>query len=1082
MGVRRLHVFPDSDRVEQALVEASRGGELVDARGACTFAQLVERCEPGRFVGRAPASAFFVQCLLMRVSPAVARAAFGDFAATPEFARAAAEVISQLKSQNVTVQLLRDTAGQGEGTVRHRGLAIAALWEAVELGLESNGLLDRADVLTVATQRLLTRGLPPQLAGFDEIEVAFVHDLFPSRLSFLSALAKVCRKQGVRFVLTWPGAGRDEVDIFTAQAIRQIEQRWELDPHDLQLHRANTPLEWVAEQVFAQEPRKSLAPQLEAFSAASGRDEAGEMARRIVRLVQAGTPPERIAVVYRDLAGDTEAVLEALEEVGLPARARLGLPLIASGVGRLAFSLLALVEDDFPVAEVTAWVSSRYARGPVACKEDAAKWFAEAGIRDDAMGRSATQGAYSVRLGALEARLAAQAQEAPHEGQRASVQKSLESLRAVTGSARALIRLVSEIPARSRFRVMLDSWWRAVVGTGVFASLDQREPRGHAMFLGREVDRALARDQAAADSLKALRDWLVEALDQSALAQVEVERSAFATWLSSMAAEVNLAARGVRTGAVWLLDARELAGRQFEHVFLGGMVDGRFPGRAPPLPLLGEDQRRALNSLAKQPLFRLGVAEGDFGLPLRLAEDRLLFHHVLSAASERVVLSRSRFDASGRAALASPFFDALGRAVEGFAVHDVVRAAVPLLDEVVNESQLRARVALEVAGPAETRQTARDRRREALRTALGDETWLVEASARGAAERERLLYFSSMDSPVGPFSGSVAGDEVRGLMMKRLTYGVDHPVSANELKEWANCGFQGLARRVLNLRKANVQSEDLDSLGRGTFLHEVLRALIPPLRALDALGREVNVEQLEPLLSKAVNEASETIERERGTGHQQLWAIAKSRVAKVVRAYLESDVVLPISGAQPVLVETEFGKPSSPEGLREVAISAAFEGESDVYVTGTIDRLDVGERVAGVVDYKSGRNDTAKQRADSLFRPDFQLPLYALAVQQAYPTLTVDAAWVGLRKREKVTLLETLSRMGVKTTELLTMDAAVRGSMKESGRPNVANAVHGLLAKRRSGDFGARPIDCGFCELQSVCRISSRRLAGEVES
>ncbi len=1078
MSARRLRVFPDSDRVEQALVEASRAGRLVDARFACTFAQLVDRCEPARFVGRAPASPFVVQSVLTRVAPQLATEAFGDFASAPDFARAASEVISHLKSQNVTVQLLRDAAGRGEGTVQSRGFAIAALWEAVDQALLSNGLLDGAEVLTVATGRLLKEGLPPRLFGFDEIEVAFVHDLFPARLSFLEALAKACRKKGVRFVLTWPGVGRDEVDIFVSQAIRHIEHRWELDPHDLQLHRAGTPLEWVAEQVFAQEPRRAEAPSLEAFSASSGRDEAGEMARRIKRLLQAGTAPEQIAVVYRDLAADSETVLEAFDALDIPLRARLGVPLTVSGVGRLAFSVLSLVEDEFPASEVVGWVSSRYARGPIACTADAARWLAEAGIRDDALGRSPSKGAYAVRLDALEVRLQGQLEVLGPGPRRAEAEKSLSSMRSVATAARALIRLASEIPKRARFRVMLDAWWRAVEGTGVFHALDDREPRGVGTFLSREIDRALARDQAAADALRELKGRLSEALDQSGLAQVEVDRSAFAHWLTTLAAEVNLSARGARTGAVWLLDARELAGRQFELVFLGGLIDGRFPGRAPPLPLLGEDQRKSLNALAKQPLFRLGVAEGDFGLPLRLAEDRLLFHHVLSAATERVVLSRARFDASGRAALASPFFDALGRAVEGFRVEDVPRTSVPGLDSVASEADLRVRAALEVAGPAQTRQTARDGRREALAQALVNEPWLSAARARGEAETERLRYFSSDEAHAGAFSGQLPLDEGLEGVTRSLTYGVDHPVSAAELKEWANCGFQGLAKRVLNLRRSNSQGEDLDSSGRGSFLHEILRELVPALRQAGLLGKAISDEQLQPALAKAVARASEVIERERGTGHPQLWEIAKARAAQVIHGYFGSQLVLPIEGALPELVETEFGRLGSPANLQQVAIRAAFEGETDVYVTGKIDRLDVGEKVAGVVDYKSGKQ-TSRQRGDALFNPDFQLPLYALAVQQGYPGHEVDAAWVGLRDHEATSLREILFKARVTTAELLSMDSATRLEMKAHGRPNVANAVHGVLARRRRGDFGARPIDCGYCDYQSVCRISTRRLAGE---
>ncbi len=1079
MIARRLRIFPDSDRVEQALVEASRAGLLVDARGACTFAQLVERCEPARFAGRAPASPFVVPSVLTRLAPSLAREAFGDFACAPDFARAASEVISQLKSQNVTVQLLRDAAGRGDGTVRSRGLAIAALWEAVDLALASNGLLDAPDVLTVATGRLLSQGLPPKLAGFDELEIAFVHDLFPARLSFLEALAKACRKKGVRFVLTWPGVGRDEVDVFVSHAIRHIEHRWELDPHDLQLHRVNTPLEWVAEQVFAPEPRPGPAPSLEAFSASSARDEAAEMARRIKRLLQAGTAPEQVAVVYRDLASDSETVLEAFDALDIPLRARLGMPLAASGVGRLAFSVLSLVEDAFPAAQVVSWVSSRYARGPVACEADAARWLAEAGIRDDEVGRSGSQGAYAVRLEALEARLQGQLELLAPGARRSDSERSLKAMRAVAASARALIRVAGEIPKRARFRVMLEAWWRAVEGTGVFRALDDREPWGGVTFLSREIDRALARDQAAAEALRELRGRLLEALDQSGLAQVEVERGAFAHWLSTMAAGVNLNARGPRTGAVWLLDARELAGRRFDFVFLGGLLDGRFPGRAPPLPLLGEDQRKSLNALAKQPLFRLGVAEGDFGLPLRVAEDRLLFHHVLSAASGRVVLSRARFDASGRAVLASPFLDALGRAVEGFAVEEVARSSVPPLDGVASEADLRVRAALEIAGPAETRQTARDGRRDALAEALSGEAWLSAAQARGEAESERLRYFSSETARVGAYSGQVPNEEGLEGVGRALRFDAEHPVSANELKEWANCGFQGLAKRVLNLRRSNVQGEDLDPSGRGSFLHEILRELVPALKQAGLLGEAISDEQLTPLLEMAVGRASEVIERERGTGHPQLWEIAKARAGQVVRGYLASELVLPIDGALPTEVEIEFGRPASPKNLRQVAVTAAFEGESDVYVTGKIDRLDVGERMAGVIDYKSSNSQSSRQRGDALFNPDFQLPLYALAARQGYPGHEVEATWVGLRDREATSLRDILARSKVTTDELLSMDRERRLEMKEHGRPNVANAVHGVLAQRRGGDFGARPIDCLSCEFQSVCRISTRRLAGE---
>jgi hypothetical protein len=54
----------------------------------------------------------------------------------------------------------------------------------------------------------------------------------------------------------------------------------------------------------------------------------------------------------------------------------------------------------------------------------------------------------------------------------------------------------------------------------------------------------------------------------------------------------------------------------------------------------------------------------------------------------------------------------------------------------------------------------------------------------------------------------------------------------------------------------------------------------------------------------------------------------------------------------------------------------------------------------------------------------------------------------------------------------LATDAATRAS---TTAPNLATAVHALLAEPREGLFPVRPRECGFCPLGSVCRISERR-------
>ncbi|HEY0880830.1 MAG TPA: hypothetical protein VGD87_04825, partial [Archangium sp.] len=95
---RRLVVVPDSDRVEQWLLEESRRTDFVDLRGVCTLSELVERCEPGAWSKRAPADPLLVRMAFGALAPRHAGQAFGPIAQSAEFAAQAQELIAQLRA------------------------------------------------------------------------------------------------------------------------------------------------------------------------------------------------------------------------------------------------------------------------------------------------------------------------------------------------------------------------------------------------------------------------------------------------------------------------------------------------------------------------------------------------------------------------------------------------------------------------------------------------------------------------------------------------------------------------------------------------------------------------------------------------------------------------------------------------------------------------------------------------------------------------------------------------------------------------------------------------------------------------
>lgn len=1050
-------MVPDSDRVEQWLLDQSRQTDFVDLRGVCTLSELVDRCDPGASAHRSPASPLLVRMAFGKLAGAHAVNAFGPNAHSAEFAAQAQELINHLRGQAITARQLEAAAAglpDSASSLRLRTRALASLWRAVDAFLAERRLVDRADWWRLATERVEAFGLPPALREFKSIEIEHAHDVPPARLKLLEALATACNKEGVGFTWRWPSGGHAATDAFITNTVREVEARWQALEVDLVADVPPGPLAWIGESIFAEEARPREAQELTAFCAPSTRDEAREIARRVRRLINAGVPPEAIGIAYRDLADDTELLVEALSELGVPARARLGVPLAQSPHGRLALAVLQLPEDGFPAEDVASLLESRAITLLDPEATEPRRTFREVGVRDDLVGGGA-HGAYAVRLEALAAR-------SGDEGRR---------VRLLADAVAKLLSLCRSIPEQGTALELLEAWWDVVTTLGLLVPARRAEGEALTLSMEAEVDRALARDQAAIEALTGLLNELKEALKESGLARQFMTRRDFARWVRLSAAEKNLVARGARAGAVWLIDAREVAGRSFAQLFLGGLLDGRFPGRPTPLALLSEEERTTLNRLAQRAMFRTTVGEGDVRLPTRLAEDRLLFHLALSSAAS-VTVSRARYDDSGRELLASPFRDALKRCVQGFEEVAVHRATVAPLDEVQSEAELRVRAALEALGPSVTRQTQPDPRRGALAEALGSESWFTEASAKSQIESERLRFFTDPKAKAGPWTGQLEG-EVLEAIQARLAFDAAHPVSSYELGKWGTCAFQGLAAVVLDLEADRPAGEELASNVRGSFWHDALAKLVPELSAAGLLGKDEPAVRVK--VAEAVKAGAEQLARTENTGHPALWSLAQEWAVTVLTRIVTTKLAYPFGLARPKYVEVEFGNHRAPEPLREVKLPAARPGERDVYFAGRMDRVDVSEGVVGVLDYKTSVKRTLGQ---DFLKSEFQMALYVLAAQALVPHAVPAGAWLGLGKGELKDLHPMLGGSNVK--ELLATDELTRARLERDGKHNLANAVHGLLGKLRTGDFGARPLDCGFCELKPVCRISQRQLAEEL--
>ncbi len=1081
-SVRRvLRVLPDGERVEEALVAAAGASGFADASGSCSFAQFISRFEGARLLDRRRASPLTSRVVMWSAARKLGSGPFGHYVHEPAFARAALELVFDLKAGGVEPYAFLAAVEDVTASRLDRARYLARLYSAYDEAMGVLRLADREDEVRGAVEVLRLRGLPAGLRGFEAIELDALYDFTPLRTELLLALAAACEKAEVQLRLRVPAAGSPYVDAAVDPVLAVLERRgqeltrFEVEKTDLLLE--GRPLAPLARTLFSPEARPLSSPvpagALALHSAASARSEAALLARRVRALIDQGVPPEEIAIAYRDLGEEAEWLAEALEALGVPSRMRRGAPLTSTAAGRVALELPLVVDDGFPADGVGRLLSSRYAPELSRGAPDApGAWLKLASLRDDRLGARDGRGAYDVRLSALAARL---------EGRGAKV--GAGSVRAVHKRALRLIAIGSQLPPEARAFDLLERWWRCLLQLRLPDAVRQKEqlplPGGggdlEASSFGRAILRALARDQAASEALLALVSELNGALKLSGAGAQRMKRPTFHRWLLDAAADFNLAPKGTRGGAVRILDLRDLVGRTFQHVLVGGLVEGRFPGRARGQPLFPDEDRVAINRHLKRDAFRLSTGELDGRTPWRLAEDRLLLYLALTSATETATMSFARAGSRGQEQLPSPFVEELRR-LTGVGLTAQPLRPVPLLDEVATEAQLRERAALEALARPELRIAEPDPARGALRARLAEEPWFAAARASSEVEEERLRYFSNAQLKPGAFTGGAWTPELAAELARLFAFGRERPVSASTLARFGNCGYQGFLTYVLRLEEPEEPGEEMDARGNGSFWHKVMEELYPRLAQAGLLRRRME-EIPDALLDEALAGAAVAAERSAHVGHPALWRLTRDRARSMVRRILATEHRgLPFRAHEPAYTELRFGRDGSPEGWREVALPPANPGEAPIHLEGTIDRLDVSGPSAGVVDYKSSTLPSGPKLIEALLTTEFQLPLYLYAAKVAGRAAS-SAAWLSLRDGEPRYLDALLhEHHGQTLAELLDTGPDQRLRLSERGGKNLANAVHGLAHTLRQGQFAARPQDCRYCSFGAVCRISERRL------
>jgi RecB family exonuclease len=939
--------------------------------------------------GRRPVSTPVIAAAL-RAALATGAGVFGPIAAHPATETALVDAYRELRD-------VSEDALDRLAATSHRARDLVRLARATRARL-APGWYDEQD-LTVAAVAALDR------RAVEALGAVVVH--LPQRVSRHSGalVAAIAERAGATVIAGTTGDLRADADVLTS------------------LGRLGAPAGPPPEV-----PLSSLvaAGSTRIVTASDADDEVRAAVRAVVDATRAGTPLDRIAVLYASPEPYGRLVHEQLAAAGIPANGAAVVPLTERVAGRTLLRLLALGQDGFRREDVFAWLAAapllhegRWA--PVAAWERASR---KAGV---VRGRRD----WDVRLTALADELEADAAAAERDAEEPvwRAERNREDAQRARSLRAFVLDLADDLAA---------------------AAEGPRRWDVHAGWARRHLDRLLGdaaeRERWPVAERKAA-ERVERALDRlAALAEVEgpVALDVFARTLE-LELESDLGRVGRLGEGVLVGTASMGVGLDLDLVVVLGLAEGTFPSRVRDDSLLPDHEREAaggelplrrdglerqhhelLAALAGASRHLLGVPRGD----LRRSSERVPSRWVLDVAS---VLQGERWFTEG-----------------------LLTADVPWVEHVASFDAGIRRVPF----PA----TAQEHRLRSLLVATGGRRLTPDRAGDPVLAAGAEAVLGRRSDRFTRFDGNLSGLPVPSPATS--------VTSATRLEKWTACPLAYLLENVLRVEVVENPEEELSitPMDRGSLVHEALERFLVEVLARPADQQPGWADRWSAAdharLREIAEERCDDYEARGRTGRPIFWKRERLRILA------ELDRVLELDDAQRQALRSRPFAAELPFGFAEDAVDAVpllLPDGRVVRFRGKADRVDVDEDGGiHVVDYKTGRSESYRSLSED--NPDLdgtklQLPVYATAARlhQSRPDAPVHAEYWFISARGR------FERHGYPVTD----------AVLERFGHRLAAIVDGIEA----GVFPAHPtatstslwVDCHYCDPDALGVSDLRR-------
>lgn len=383
---------------------------------------------------------------------------------------------------------------------------------------------------------------------------------------------------------------------------------------------------------------------------------------------------------------------------------------------------------------------------------------------------------------------------------------------------------------------------------------------------------------------------------------------------------------------VQVVDARKFRGTTFPVVFMLDVGEKSFPAAALRDPILKHDERVEINKLLGGDLLTIDDRHYD--------TEEFLFNLIAGSVSKKLYITYSYLDENERSSLPSYLVEEISeREVAETKRHSLEESFI-YSENIYSKTNLAKHIFCKNLY-----------KKEEYRECLGENAALILDGIM--AERQRLI-------PRGTFS-EFEGITNRTELLPNLS-----EFSPTRLETYGDCPFKYFAGEILRLEFPEEPEDEVMGVDLGSFYHRVLKSLFSSLAG--RMGGKVDLTEVSDI--ELIDLLKECIEKE-DLDKEFGW------LSQTVRELIENriiDKVLP----QFVVAEAARIREWNKRGF----FPERFEKQigfdiGDIKISGQIDRIDIGDNRALVIDYKL-RSSYRKKFFDYI---NLQLPIYLSALR-----------------------------------------------------------------------------------------------------